>query len=109
MSVTAPRHTTPPPRTHEQRMAALNEGNRIRTWRAQLKREVARNKKTITQTLDHPDLQTMKVIELLIQLPKVGRVKAGEALRRSRVSPSKTVAGLTPAQRDLLLSWLNGR
>ena len=46
-----------------------------------------------------PYLQTAKVFDMLLALPKYGRVKATKILHSCRVSPSKTFGGLTERQR----------
>jgi hypothetical protein len=43
--------------------------------------------------------KSMKIIDLLLAMPKVGRVKANKWLARAAVSPSKTLEGLTDRQR----------
>jgi len=43
-----------------------------------------------------------------LAVPKYGRVKANRLLERCRVSPAKTVNGLTPRQRKELLDMLGG-
>jgi hypothetical protein len=49
---------------------------------------------------------TMKVFDVLLAMPKTGRVKANKILRRCNVSPSKTLAGLSERQRLELLALL---
>jgi hypothetical protein len=49
---------------------------------------------------------TAKVLDLVLAVPKYGRVKANKLLERCRVSSSKTVNGLTPRQRKELLDML---
>jgi hypothetical protein len=43
--------------------------------------------------------ESMKVFDLLLAMPKIGRVKANKLLGHCRVSPSKTVGGLSERQR----------
>ena len=54
-----------------------------------------------------PYLQTAKVFDMLLALPKYGRVKATKILHRCRVSPSKTFGGLTERQRTELARRLH--
>src|SRR5438128_8577908 len=96
----------PPGRTLEQRLAALREANRIRFHRAELKRQLRAGRLAPDEVLEDPDCETMKVVDLLRSLPKVGPVKTNRALNRTRISPSKTLGGLTDRQRDELLSVL---
>lgn len=95
-----------PQRTDEQRFAALAEANRIRSHRAVLKRQIKAGRVSARDVFADWDCNTMKVLDLLLALPKVGRVKAHKILRRAEVSPSKTLAGLSDRQFRLLLALL---
>jgi hypothetical protein len=73
-----------------------------------MKREIKRGERLVQEVLAEPEeqVETMKVFDLLLAMPKVGRVKANKVLVKSRVSPSKTVGGLTERQRCELLALL---
>lgn len=92
---------TPPDRSLAQRMAALERANDVRTGRARLKRDIKAGRRDMIDVLLNPPVcaDTMKVFDLLLAAPKIGRVKANQVLVRARVSPSKTVGGLTQRQR----------
>lgn len=94
-----------PERSIEQRRSALIRANEIRTYRARVKRDLKRGRVSVTVLLeDVPrDLESMKVFDLLIATPKIGRTKAARILRSQNVSPSKTLAGLTERQRRALV------
>lgn len=98
-----------PERSLAQRRRALAEGNRIRTYRSALKRDLkAGRASALTLLADPPpDLATMKAWDLLIAVPKVGRVKVNRAFVVCRVSPSKTLGGMTDRQRRELASALS--
>ncbi len=100
--------TTAPERSHVQRMEALQRANDIRTQRAQLKRDLRAGKTTIYQLLSDPPefLETAKVFDMLLAVPKYGRVKANKVLQQCRISPSKTVGGLSERQRTELVDLL---
>lgn len=100
-----------PPRSREQRMTALNRANVIRTTRADWKKAVKRRQTDpLTVLLDPPaEFETMKVFDLLIAAPKVGRVKANRILMLVRVSPSKTLGGLSQRQRAELAAMVGWR
>jgi hypothetical protein len=102
-------HRATPDRSLDQRMDALTIANEVRTLRAQLKRDLKAGRASIgTLLLDPPSwLQTAKVFDMLLALPKVGRVKATKVLDSSRVSPSKTFGGLSQRQRTELAARLN--
>lgn len=95
----------PPERALAQRMEALDRANDVRTRRAQTKKDVKARRVDVHHLLEDPpaELDTMKVFQLLLAVPKIGRVKANKLLQQARVSPSKTVGGLSPRQRDELL------
>lgn len=89
-------------RSLEQRQEALRRANRIRTTRARLKQAIKEGHVPVAPLLADPpeDLSTMRVYELLLAVPKLGEVKAGAMLARARVSPSKTLGGLSERQRQ---------
>jgi hypothetical protein len=97
-----------PERSLDQRREALKRANEIRSRRAQLKRDLkARRVKIHELLLDPPEyLLTAKVFDLLMAVPKYGRVKVNRALTHCRISPSKTFAGLSQRQRNELASFL---
>jgi len=90
-------------------MAALELANQARALRAQLKRDLKAGRASIGELLLDPPafLQTAKVLDLLLALPKVGRVKAAKILNHCGVSPSKTFGGLSDRQRAELAERLN--
>jgi hypothetical protein len=51
-------------------------------------------------------LETMKVFDLLLAAPKYGRVKTNKILVQCRISPSKTMGGLSERQRNEIVSLL---
>jgi len=89
-------------------MDALQRANEIRTRRAQLKRDLKAGRVSIhTLLLDPPEfLATAKVFDMLLAVPKYGRVKANKVLQQCRISPSKTIGGLSERQRGELVSLL---
>lgn len=100
-----------PERSLLQRMDALQHANEIRTYRAGKKIDLKRGRVRVTDLLAgrDPQLESMKVFDLLIAAPKVGRVKANKLLNTARVSPSKTVGGLSPRQRAEILTLIGPR
>ena len=97
-----------PERSFTQRMDALKRANEIRTERARLKRDLKAGRAQIQALLlDPPEyLLTAKVFDLLLAVPKYGRVKANRILTQCRISPSKTIGGLSERQRNELVSFL---
>ena len=95
-----------PARSLDQRMEALKRANHIRVRRAQLKKDLKDGQVQIEAILlDPPDwVSTAKVFDMLMAVPKFGRVKAARLLNQCRISQSKTVGGLSERQRGELLS-----
>ncbi|MDQ6914845.1 MAG: hypothetical protein M3155_03435 [Actinomycetota bacterium] len=100
--------TAAPERSLTQRMDALQRANAIRTRRAQLKRDLKAGRASIHQLLlDPPEwVETAKVFDMLLAVPKYGRVKANKILQQCRISPSKTIGGLSERQRTELVAML---
>lgn len=97
-----------PARSHNQRMRALEVANEIRTKRAQLKRDLKAGKVKIdTLLMDPPEwLGSAKVFDIILAVPKYGRVKVNRILNQCRISPSKTIGGLSERQRAELVALL---
>lgn len=97
-----------PNRSLVQRMEALGRANEIRCERAVFKRDLKAGRKKVHDYLLEPPgwLETMKIFDLLLALPKFGRVKANKLLVQCRMSPSKTVGGMSQRQRTELVSML---
>jgi hypothetical protein len=89
-------------------MDALQRANEIRTRRAQLKRDLKAGRTNIhALLLGPPDyLETAKVFDMLLAVPKYGRVKVNKILVQCRISPSKTIGGLSERQRTELVGML---
>ena len=97
--------TQAPSRSLDQRMEALNRANEIRVARAQLKRDLKQRRIRIEQVIADPPeyVLTAKVYDMLVAVPRLGRVKVGRLLTQCRISQSKTVGGLSERQRAELL------
>lgn len=98
--------TVPPGRSLHQRQEALRRANEVRFARARFKRDLSHE--AALRALFVPDarLETMKIYDLLLAVPSVGRVKANRILLHAQVSPSKTLGGLTDRQRRELVGEL---
>jgi len=89
-------------------MEALQRANEIRTKRAALKRDLKAGRASIHLLLMEPPdyIETAKVFDMLLAVPKYGRVKVNKVLQVCRISPSKTIGGLSERQRAELISML---
>ena len=109
----APSQNNPqtPVRSHGQRMDALKKANEIRAERSRLKKGIKSGDIDIIDVLENPPeyLMTAKVMDLVLVVPKYGRVKATRVLTKCRISQSKTVGGLSERQRNELIAMLRAR
>jgi len=89
-------------------MEALKRANDIRVKRAQLKKDLKAGRVRIEKILEAPPafVETAKVFDMLMAVPKFGRVKAARFLNQCRISQSKTVGGLSERQRTELVGLL---
>ena len=94
-----------PERSLDQRMEALRRANDIRVRRARLKKDLKDGTVQIEEILSDPPeyVSTAKVFDILMAVPKFGRVKAGRFLNQCRISQAKTVGGLSERQRAELV------
>ncbi len=92
-------------------MRALEMANEIRTKRAKLKKDLKAGKVKIdVLLLDPPEwLGSAKVFDIILAVPKYGRVKVNRILNQCRISPSKTIGGLSERQRAELVALLRRR
>jgi hypothetical protein len=99
-----------PERSLDQRLDALARANEVRSFRASLKAGLKRGDVSICDVLAAPPeyMLTAKVIDLLMAVPKRGKIKSARIMEQCRVSPSKTVGGLSERQRTALLELLGG-
>ena len=107
--VPPPTQVQAPVRSIDQRMEALRRANDIRVRRARLKKELKSGEVSIEQVLREPPefVSTAKVFDMLMAVPKFGRVKAQRLLNQCRISQSKTVGGLSDRQRQELIDLFN--
>jgi hypothetical protein len=98
-----------PVRSLDQRMEALARANDIRVKRAKLKRDLKDGRTKIEAILRDPPeyVETAKVFDILMAVPKFGRVKAARFLNQCRISQAKTVGGLSERQRAELVGLFN--
>ena len=89
-------------------MDALRRANEIRSSRARLKRDLKSGTVSIRSIIaDPPDfVLTAKVFDMLMAVPKYGKVKATRFLNHCRISQGKTMGGLSERQRNELLELL---
>ena len=98
-----------PVRSLDQRLAALERANQVRSRRAHMKTTLTLP--MAQELLVEPPwwLASMKVTAFLAAIQKFGPVKTRRILRDCQISDAKTVGGLSGRQRDVLLAVLRGR
>ncbi|MFN8109494.1 MAG: integration host factor, actinobacterial type [Thermoleophilia bacterium] len=101
-------HSQAPERSLDQRMEALRRANEIRSLRAQLKRDLKTGSVRVTDVILKPPsyVMTAKVFDILMAVPKYGKVKATRFLNTCRISQGKTIGGLSERQRKELVELL---
>ncbi len=90
-------------------MEALRRANDIRSRRAQLKKDLKSGHVAIADVISSPPefVLTAKVFDMLMAVPKYGKVKATRFLNTCRISQGKTIGGLSDRQRSELLELLH--
>ncbi len=99
--VKRPKAGTSHERSWHQRLEALERANHIRLARAWVKRDLKRGDIDPAELfLDPPEeILNAKVFDLLLAAPGWGRDRINRAFAHARISPAKTVAGLSERQR----------
>jgi hypothetical protein len=87
-----------------QRMEALLLANEVRMERAQDKRDIRAGKLDARTILRDPPVHwhSAKILDLLLEMPKIGRVKANRWLKMEAISPLRRLEQFTPSQRERL-------
>lgn len=91
---------------NSQHMQALARANEVRLFRAKIRREITEGERSAATTLIWFDdkLETMRVVDLLTALPRVGEQKAEEWLRECWASPDKRIGALSDRQRNCIVA-----
>ena len=100
--------STAPERSLTQRMEALKRANDDQDQAGEAEEGPAGGPGSNPQALllSPPEyILTAKVSEMLLAVPKYGQVKVNKILAQCRISPSKTIGGLSPRQRAELVSY----
>lgn len=89
-------------------MEALNKADEVRIYRANLKRDLKAGRASIDDILLEPSalVDTMKLFDLMLAMPKYGRVKVNTVLKACQISPAKTIGEMSVRQRIEVVSML---
>lgn len=92
----------------DERPPSRGQGEKTRIARARLKRELKSGSLDVAELIRDPppEVLTAKVADLLVVARGSGRVRMHRALTHARISPSKSVGGLSDRQRQALVDWL---
>jgi|GEM_PF-3755592 len=91
-------------------MAALAHGNKLRARRKELKKELGDDDVRLADVLlsEAEWLQGMRVREILLAAPGIGKYKANRALRVTMLSSTTRLGKVSPPTRERLLAFLEG-
>lgn len=94
--------------TDAQRLAALGRANTIRAYRSQLKADLRIGRTPLADALlsDSEYLRTMRVRDLLLATPIIGKLKADRALQACRLRPTICLGKMSHRSRVDLLTWI---
>lgn len=97
-------------RNAPQHMRALEQANRVRLARAELKRQVSEGETGVAEVIrDCPwEAESMAVAELLTSQHRWGRQRCRRFLAALHVSETKTIGTMTDRQRTELATRLDG-
>lgn len=99
--------TTAPFGRVEQRDAALEKANRVRSGAAAIKREIREGELAVIDALDDPRAAPIEIVDLLDAQRSVGDSKVRSLLARCRVPGNTRVRDLSPRQRVVILQALS--
>ncbi len=93
-----------------QHLRALEQANRVRLARAELKRQIAEGERTVAEVvLDCPwEAESMQISDLLQSQHRWGRTRCRRFLATVSMSETKTVGSMTDRQRQALAAGLDG-
>jgi hypothetical protein len=97
---------TPPPLSKEQRRAAYEKALDLRRERAELKALIADGSVLFEYAWECTSAQKMKVFDLLVALPGVGKKRAAAMMAEAKIPLKNTVRACGPKQTERLFSQL---
>ena len=100
--------TVTPIRSNDQRLEALQMANAERSQKATIKRQLKRGEISPFDVLLAPP-SSLGVIEFLVSLPRVGKVKSRRFCREARISTHKKIVGLSERQKNELSLFITDR
>jgi hypothetical protein len=100
---------TTPQRSADQRLAALEQANRVRTARAHLKRCLRTDPEDARRVIANPsiDYRGMLLRDLLTALPRMGEMKVDRWMFSSMIHHRRTIGGLSSRQREAAIGFMS--
>lgn len=94
-----------------QHMRALNQANRVRLARAELKRQIADGDRTVAEVVTECPWESvsMAIADLLLSQHRWGRTRCRRFLAGLPMLETKTIGSMTDRQRTQLAARLNGQ
>jgi hypothetical protein len=98
-----------PPTNGRQNMRALEQANRIRLARAELKRRIAKGDVAVAEVLLDPsdEVAGMEISELLTSQKRWGSTRCTKFMDSIGLQETKTIKSLTERQRSAMAAVLN--
>jgi hypothetical protein len=92
-----------------QHMRALEEANRVRLARSNLKRRIGRGELTVDEVIERCpwEARTMAIAELLRSQHRWGGARCRRFLNLAQIPERKQIGSLTPRQREILVRCLS--
>jgi hypothetical protein len=92
-----------------QHMRALEEANRVRLARSDLKRRIGRGDITVAEVIRSSpwEARTMTIAELLRSQHRWGGARCRRFLNSTQIQETKKVGSMTPRQREILARCLS--
>jgi len=89
-----------------QRLDALKNANTVRVDRKKLKRDLAGGRRSIESVLAKPPacVLSARISDLLIELPRYGRVRVDKVLTSCRIPANTRIDALSKQQRHALVA-----
>lgn len=89
-----------------QRLDALEKANTVRVDRKNLNRDLAGGRRSLESVLASPPacVHTAKISDLLMKLPRYGRVRVDKVLTSCRIPASTRIEALSDQQRSAILA-----
>ena len=93
-----------------QHMRALNQANRVRLARAELKRDIADGSRAVADVVSESpwESSSMTIADLLMSQHRWGRTRCRRFLAAIPMAETKTIGSMTERQREQLAARLNG-